>query len=162
MTGTVLITGAGGFVGRHLGPALENAGWTVRGIGRKEIGELDGSVDWRPHLDGVAAVVHLAARVHEMSDRPGDPAAADAHLRANRDATANLGEQAEASGVRKFVFLSSVKVHGEVSTAPLTADAPLAPCDPYGRSKAEAERALVAGTKTMAVTILRPPLVYGP
>lgn len=162
MTGTVLITGAGGFVGRRLAPALTVAGWTVNGIGRKEIGDLGGDIDWRPYLNGADAVVHLAARVHEMGERTADPAAADAHLRANRDATARLGEQAEALGVRKFIYLSSVKVHGEMSEAPLAGNAPLAPLDPYGRSKAEAEQALLSVAQGMDVTVLRPPLVYGP
>ncbi|HAA93484.1 MAG: NAD-dependent dehydratase [Rhodospirillaceae bacterium] len=162
MTRLVLVTGAGGFIGRHLTPVLENAGWNVRGIGRKETGDLDGNVDWQPYLEGVESVVHLAARVHAMGDRADNPDALSAHLRANRDATGKLGEQAESLGVRKFVFLSSVKVHGEASELPLQGNAPVDPLDPYGRSKADAEQALLASAKQMNVTILRPPLVYGP
>lgn len=157
---TVLVTGAGGFVGGSLLPVLQEAGWVVRTAGRRDVGDLGPDTDWRPLLAGADAVVHLAARVHVMRDRAADPAAA--FDRANHQATAALAEQAKAAGVRRLVFLSSVKVHGEAANGALTAkDAP-APVDPYGRSKRAAEQALAAHGDAMDIVVLRPPLVYGP
>ena len=68
----VLITGAGGFIGRHLAPVLETAGWVVKGIGHREIGDLESDIDWRPYLRGMDAVVHLAAKVHNMDEKAVD------------------------------------------------------------------------------------------
>lgn len=158
--GTVLVTGATGFVGRALCPALSEAGWTARPAGRAETGDIGPETDWRPLLSGVAAVIHLAAHVHAMRRDPADSAAQ--HDRINRAGTVRLAEQAAAAGVRRFVLLSSVKVHGDRSDRPLTAADPPAPTDDYGRSKAAAEAALQGHADRMETVILRPPLVYGP
>jgi nucleoside-diphosphate-sugar epimerase len=156
----VLVTGAGGFVGRALCPALQRASWSVVPAGRRETGDIGPETDWRPLLEGVDAVVHLAARVHVLRDEARDPAAA--FDRTNHLATARLAAQSAEAGVRRFLFLSSVKVHGDRSDRPLSAaDAP-APTDAYGRSKLAAERALVRLSGRMATVVLRPPLVYGP
>jgi nucleoside-diphosphate-sugar epimerase len=160
--GTVLVTGAGGFVGRHAVPILEAAGWAVRGVGRAETGELDGDLDWRPFLDGADAVLHLAARVHVMAENEDDPDPAARYAKANRDATLRLGEQAHEAGVTRFVFMSTVKVHGERSETPLSGASPTAPIEPYAVAKLEAENGLTAIAGDMALTVLRPPLVYGP
>lgn len=169
---TVLVTGATGFVGRALVERLaRDSRVSVRAVVRREsvdlpahvervAGELDPAWDWRPALADVTTVVHLAARVHVMRDRASDPLAE--YRRVNVAGTEHLARSAAASGVRRFVFLSSVKVNGEAGTFQET-DTPH-PVDPYGISKLEAEgavRAVAAGI-SMDVAIIRAPLVYGP
>jgi UDP-N-acetyl-alpha-D-quinovosamine dehydrogenase len=156
----VLVTGAGGFVGRALCPALERASWTVIPAGRRDIGDIGPDTDWRNLLDGADAVIHLAARVHLMRDDAADPAAE--FDRVNHLATARLAAQAAEAGVRRFIFMSSVKVHGDVSGHPLRAADPPTPMDPYGRSKYAAEHAIAVHRHGMETVVLRPPLVYGP
>ena len=115
-------------------------------------------------MHGIEAVVHLAARVHLMRDRSADPLAE--FRRVNVQGTLNLAEQAAAAGVRRFVFLSSIKVNGESTPAsrPFTADDEPAPLDPYAISKHEAEQGLrrLAHRTGMELVVIRPPLVYGP
>lgn len=126
-------------------------------------GELGPETDWREALVGVDVVVHLAARVHQMRDQEADPLAE--FRRVNVEGTRRLAEQAAASGLKRFIFVSSIKVNGE-GTAPGQAycetDMP-APADPYGISKREAEEALrEVGARTgLEVVILRPPLMVG-
>lgn len=121
-------------------------------------------MDWRECLQGIDTVVHLAARVHVMRETAANPLAL--FREANVEATLNLARQAAEAGVRRFVFVSSIKVNGERTEhgKPFAADNPPNPQDPYGISKAEAEAALMAlGRQTgMEITIVRPPLVYGP
>ena len=125
---------------------------------------LTGSANWAMAFAGVDAVVHLAARVHVMNDTEVDPLAAFRIV--NVDGTLNLARQAAAAGVKRFVFLSSVKVNGEVTVfgQSFRADDEPAPMDPYGVSKMEAEKGLraLAVETGMEVVIIRPPLVYGP
>jgi UDP-glucose 4-epimerase len=131
--------------------------------GQVAVGDLNGATDWRQALIGCTTVIHLAARVHVMSDTVEDPLAA--YREVNVDATLQLARQAANAGVTRFVFVSSVKVNGEgTKGTPYTADDRPAPCDPYGQSKMEAEAALLAlGRETgLEVAIVRPPLVYGP
>lgn len=155
-----LVTGANGFVGRALVPHLESAGWAVRPATRADVGAIGPDTDWRPLLEGIDAVVHLAARVHVMRDRAAEPERE--FDMTNHQATARLAAQADAAGVRRFVFLSSIKVHGDVSDRALGAADTPRPTDAYGRSKLAAERALADAAKSMSVVVLRPPLVYGP
>lgn len=126
--------------------------------------QLAGAPDLRPLFAGVDVLVHAAARVHVMQEQASDPLAEFRRL--NVAASARLARQAAEAGVRRLVFLSSIKVNGE-ATAPgqrFRADDPPAPEDAYGRSKLEAERALwqVAADTGLELVVLRPPLVYGP
>lgn len=168
----VLITGASGFVGRALCETLTRAGYDVipavrdaRGMpNERAVGEIGPYTDWREALHGVQSVVHLAARVHVMCDAASDPLAAFRAV--NTAGTLNLARQAAAAGVKRFVFMSSIKVNGEY-TQPGRAFAEVDlpdPQDAYGQSKHEAELGLrQLGAETgMEVTIIRPPLVYGP
>jgi nucleoside-diphosphate-sugar epimerase len=128
------------------------------------IGNLAPETNWTASLKNVDGVVHLAARVHMMADKSADPLAE--FRRINVDSTTTLARQAAAAGVKRFVFLSSIKVNGEFTEPgkPFTADDPPAPLDPYGISKHEAEQSLrrIAVETGMEVVIIRSPLVYGP
>lgn len=172
---TTLVTGANGFVGSALCARLFRDGVSVRGAVRAAnppqhcveaitVGSISSDTDWSEALRNVEQVVHLAARVHVMNDRSSDPLAA--FRRVNVESCAALARQAAAAGVRRFVFLSSVKVNGELTEVgqPFTADDVPAPEDPYGMSKHEAELVLreIAKDTGMDVVIIRPPLVYGP
>lgn len=174
---TVLVTGANGFVGRAVWlrlNALDDVqavaavrrmdSLTKQGASVMQIGELSAQTDWSQALIGMTAVVHTAARVHVMQDAATDPLAE--YRRVNVEGTLNLARQAAAAGVKRFVYLSSVKVNGEVTGTgdAFTADDAPAPQDAYGISKWEAEQALreIAVHTGMVVVIVRPPLVYGP
>jgi nucleoside-diphosphate-sugar epimerase len=175
MSARVLVTGASGFVGKALCGALIGR-CQVRGAVRKpgedcsldgtELvpGSLSADFDWTDALVGVSVVVHCAARVHVMSEESSDPLAE--FRRVNVDGTLRLARQAAAAGVKRFVFLSSIKVNGEQTQVgePFTADQQPNPRDPYGVSKMEAEEGLHALMREMGmeVVIIRPPLVYGP
>lgn len=160
----VAVTGANGFVGRGVVRALTTRRrYAVHAITRAQVGDIGPGTNWTGALAGVDTLVHLAARVHVIDERAAD--ALSAYRRVNTDGTRRLAEQAAAAGVRRLVFLSTLKVHGEVGTpgAPFrVTDAP-APVSHYAVSKWEAERALreVAADTGMEVVIIRPPLVYG-
>lgn len=178
----VLLTGANGFVGRATSARLVRAGYDVRHAVRRSstatgarvvggaiagarvvVGDIDGATDWREALDGVGAVVHLAARVHVMRDTAADPLRAFRAV--NTDGTRRLAEQAAAAGVRRLVYVSSIKVNGEgTPTQPYREDDPPAPHGDYAQSKLEAEDALraIASSTRLETVIVRPPLVYGP
>ena len=171
---TALVTGASGFIGQAVCRRLLASGWQVRGIGRDNAPPaMMQGVTWFQHdlastaslataLEGVDALVHLAARVHIMRETKTDALAL--HRRDNRDATIRLGAAAVSAGVRRIIFSSTVKVLGESSHGhPLTeTDAPQ-PEDAYAISKLEAENALrEITTRDTTLTVLRIPLVYGP
>lgn len=129
-----------------------------------DVGEVSSNTNWFSALENVQQVVHCAARVHVVNERSSTPLASFRSV--NVEGTANLARQAAATGVRRFVFLSSVKVNGEFTKTgePFTADDVSAPKDPYGASKRDAEKLLrkIATETGMEVVIIRPPLVYGP
>ena len=174
MTKRLLITGATGFVGTavceqamHLGLSVKSAVRIHGGVsGCTEpfvVGEVNVATDWGSALRDVNVVIHLAARVHVMHDTVSDPLTAFRVV--NVGGTLNLARQAAVAGVKRFVFISSVKVNGE-STPPgrafTEADAPN-PQDAYGQSKYEAEQGLrqLSADTGMEVVVIRPPLVYG-
>lgn len=165
-----LVTGATGFVGQALCNTLAARGWKVlRAVRRNPaagdfvVGDMGLEADWHRAVEGMDCVVHLAARTHVLRDDALDPM--DAYRRINVTATANLAQAAAEQGVRRFVFLSSIKVNGEFTsnTAFIERDRPQ-PADRYGRSKLEAEQALrqIAQESALEVVIVRSPLVYGP
>ncbi len=166
----MLVTGATGFVGRALCKRLAAAGHdTVPAVrqasglmGETVVGDIHASTDWTAALDACDAVVHLAARVHVMNDTVQDPLAL--YRATNTEATLNLARQAAQAGVRRFVFISTIKVNGEGRDAPYRETDAAAPEDPYAISKWEAEQGLhrIAQETGLEVVILRPPLVYGP
>jgi nucleoside-diphosphate-sugar epimerase len=168
---TVLVTGANGFVGHALCAALAAAGRGVRRAGRRvdasagavAVGDIGPDTDWSTALDGASCVVHLAARTHVLHETAADALAA--YRRINVAGTERLARAAAARGARRFVFLSSVKVNGDATSArPYTEEDAPHPEDAYGISKTEAERALagIAAETGLEITVLRPPLVYGP
>ena len=174
--GPVLVTGANGFVGRALIRRLLADGRTVRAAVRRSlppgaslpcpvsiVGEIGPETAWADALGGVDAVVHLAAAVHRFHAAAGE--ADREYRRVNVDGTRALAEACAQSGVRRFVLVSTVKVHGESTHGhPVTEADPPAPEDPYGISKWEAEQALkqIAQDAGMESVVLRPPLIYGP
>jgi nucleoside-diphosphate-sugar epimerase len=167
----VAVLGAGGFVGRGVVRHFEAQGHEVRPILRRPRG-LAGeividdvlSADWAAHLEGVDVLVNSIARVHIVRDRAKDPLAE--HRRINRDGAIRTAEGAIAAGLRRLVYISTIKVNGESSRPgqPFRADSVPHPEDAYGISKLEGERALFEiGRETgLEVTAVRPPLVHGP
>jgi nucleoside-diphosphate-sugar epimerase len=173
----VLVTGANGFVGKILCRAFSERGYFVRGAfrsaerfplkpGRMEciaVGETGPSTVWTEALRGIHTVVHLASRVHVMKDLSCSPL--DEYRRVNTEGTERLALMAASAGVRRLVYVSTVKVNGECThEQPFREDDTPKPLDPYAVSKSEAEAALrrIAPEKGLEVTIVRPPLVYGP
>jgi UDP-glucose 4-epimerase len=170
----ITLTGANGFVGRALCAALVRARFDICATVRSSahdgelccpvvpVGEIDATTAWHCALVGTQAVVHLAARAHVMRDSRSDALAI--YRKVNVEGTLGLARQAVSAGVRRFIFMSSIKVNGEA-----TGDRPFSeadephPSDAYGISKLEAERALqdLCARSGMELTILRPPLIYG-
>ncbi|MDQ2961946.1 MAG: NAD-dependent epimerase/dehydratase family protein [Pseudomonadota bacterium] len=172
--GKVLVTGAGGFIGRalcarfastgvaHVGAVRAIAPRDARGTGHVALGDF-AAADWHDVLDGVDAIVHLAGRAHA---RGRDANAPTPYIVANVHVTRRLAEAAVRSGVRRIVFASSVKVYGEASEPgrAFRAGDASAPQDAYAKSKAEAERVLheICGAHGIDAIVLRFPLTYGP
>jgi len=159
----ITLTGATGFVGSALLPAL-NQYHQTRAITRAEFGDFIPTTDYSAALTHADVIIHLAARAHVLKEQSADPLAT--FRETNTAATLNLAQQAATAGVRRFIYLSSIKVNGEHTQPgqPFTADdQDYIPTDPYGISKQEAEQALrsLATGTGMEVVIIRPPLVYG-
>jgi len=170
----ILVTGANGFVGRVLCRRLADAGIPVTAAWRGNGSPPDGAErairipslgpqeDFRTHLDGCSAVVHLAARVHVM--RENSTLALETYREINVHGTLNLARQAAAAGVRRFIFLSTAKVLGEEGDLGGRGDDLAPPRDSYSLTKFEAEQALkgLSAETGLEIVVLRPPLVYGP
>ncbi|RRS06901.1 SDR family oxidoreductase [Pseudoalteromonas sp. J010] len=165
----VLITGATGFIGKNLTKIISDS-YSLRLLSRSGMqgenhynADIVEDTDYLNLLNSVEVVVHCAARVHIMDDFAKDPL--NEFRAVNTEGTFNLAKQSAQVGVKRFIFISSIKVNGEstTSTRPFTAHEMPAPEDPYGISKAEAEEKLLElGKQTgMEVVIIRPPLVYG-
>jgi nucleoside-diphosphate-sugar epimerase len=170
----LLITGASGFVGQAILKEAMYRGVQVRPVFRSQASAndlpeavilpgQDCAADWSKALHGIDVVIHAAARTHVMREAALDPLAE--YLRVNTQGTLKLAYQAARAGVRRFVFISSIKVNGEetVHFCPLNAYDSPNPEDAYAISKAEAETGLrlIAEETGMEVTIIRPPLIYG-
>ncbi|MGJ0516439.1 MAG: UDP-glucose 4-epimerase family protein [Methylomicrobium sp.] len=171
----VLVTGANGFIGRPLCAALIKkqgsvkaaariSGDTIANMETIPIGSIDGTTDWSRALQGVKVVVHLAARAHKLRDHADAPLAE--YRKVNVDGTLNLARQALQAGVKRFIFISTIKVNGEQTPlgSPFRAEDHPSPVDAYAISKREAEDGLreLCSNSTMDFVIIRPPLVYGP
>ncbi|MBI5581393.1 MAG: NAD-dependent epimerase/dehydratase family protein [Deltaproteobacteria bacterium] len=172
----LLITGCSGFVGKSLAKRSLEAGWAVRGTVRSAssvpdlpagvepvaISDIGPGTDWSYALDGVAVVVHLAARAHQPHN--SSRGAHGEYLRINTAGTARLARCAADAGVRRLLLLSTIKVNGEGGARPYTEKDPEDPREPYAVSKAEAEHILreISCRTGLESVILRPPLVYGP
>ncbi|MBR0694946.1 NAD-dependent epimerase/dehydratase family protein [Bradyrhizobium lablabi] len=165
----ILVTGASGFVGGHLVPALARNGWTVRRAIRNRaedgndvvIDVLGPTTEWGAALAGADAVVHLAARVHHQDEEH----AIELYRDVNIEGTLHLARSAIAAGVRDFIFVSTILVHGRSNDGrpPFREDDTLTPRGLYGMSKVAAEVGLksMAPDSGMRVTVIRPPLIYG-
>jgi nucleoside-diphosphate-sugar epimerase len=167
----VLLTGSSGFVGSCVDRTLRNKCVEVLKASRIPNGKKDwffvpdisGDTDWQIALAGIKTVIHTAARAHIMNDTAADPLTEFRSV--NVAGTLNLARQAATAGVKRFIFISSIKVNGEQTMdQPFMAGDMPAPEDLYGISKWEAEQGLreLAITTGMEVVIIRPPLVYGP
>lgn len=171
----ILVTGGSGFVGRMLCAEMALTKHLIRLALRKinlrlsnfdqcVVGSLNGTTDWSGPLANVDVVIHMAARAHVMKDTSIDPLAE--FRKVNVDATLNLAIQASQAGVKRFIYISSVKVNGESTELgkPFREDDNANPEDAYGLSKFEAEQGLliIAKSSGMEVVIIRPPLIYGP
>ncbi|NVK02499.1 MAG: SDR family oxidoreductase [Oceanospirillaceae bacterium] len=175
----ILVTGANGFVGRHVCLMLEKTFEVVAAVRNdlaltelsreangahiEVVGEIDGDTDWEAALSGVDVVIHAAARAHVMGEQAGEGLAA--YRSVNVDGSTALARQAVQVGVKRFIYLSSIKVNGEQTfpSRPFRSDNEPAPEDDYGQSKTEAEKALkeISAESDMELVIIRPPLVYG-
>lgn len=168
----ILITGANGFMGRHLVRVLSRGHYVIAGTrtectieGASEnrvLPTLDSEGDWDDSLRGVDVIVHLAARVHVMKETAEDPL--ESFRNVNAIGTRRLAEAASVQGVKRFIFMSSIKVNGEGGMGRPYSDEDAAdPLDPYGISKWEAEEHLssIAQESSMEVVVLRSPVVYG-
>ena len=169
----ILITGQNGFIGKALFDLLKQQGHQVRGTVRNEnkieegldiiaVGDISSTTDWSTALKDIETVIHLANRAHVLNDQVSDPLTIFREV--NVAGTIHLAKQALESGVKRFIFVSSIKVNGEnTHTHPFTAEDKPNPQDPYAISKLEAENALreISAQSTMEIVIIRPPLVYG-
>ncbi|OOE93483.1 NAD-dependent dehydratase [Salinivibrio sp. AR647] len=178
---SLLLTGSSGFVGQAVVNLATERCLNVREVVRTKadaqranqretqtsrfwVDAINGDTDWKGAFEGIDCVIHCAARVHHMHETEADALAAYRSI--NTEGTRHLAQQAAAAGVKRFVFISSIKVNGEATppNQPFYANDKPNPQDPYGISKYEAEQALfeIAQQTGLDVVVIRPPLVYGP
>jgi nucleoside-diphosphate-sugar epimerase len=170
----ILVTGATGFIGSYLLQILSQHKFHITAAVRKnlshslskpirivKVGNIDEKTDWREALQGIDIVIHLAARAHIINETIPNPEAE--FIKVNTQGTANLVKQSIQAGVKHFIFISSIGAMTTQSDRILTENSPCHPDSPYGRSKLQAEQALIelAKDSNMTWTILRPTLVYG-
>jgi nucleoside-diphosphate-sugar epimerase len=166
----ILITGIRGFVGTSLAARIEADGSVVRGVSRQYngtddfvVGNIGLTTDWGRALEGIDTIVHLAGCAHIMKNSETD--LSNIYWSVNVDGTEELARQAAKAGIRRFIFVSTIKVNGEFTKdLPFSASSTPEPEDDYGVSKLKAEEALwrIAENSGLEVVIVRPPLVYGP
>jgi nucleoside-diphosphate-sugar epimerase len=164
----ILVTGANGFIGKFLTKYLAKYSHEIISVTRNisndsyAVGDIDENTNWTEVLTGCDVIVHLAARVHQMHDDSLDPLSE--FRRVNTAGTLNLARQAMNAGVKRFIFISSIKVNGEESDFPYSEMFEPNPSDAYAISKWEAEQGLneLSRDGAMEVVIIRPPLIYGP
>lgn len=169
----VLLTGATGFVGKRLmhnlmldtdvelSVALRSNDFSVP-TNAFCVGDLNGDTDWTQAIKGTSVAIHCAARAHIMSDDMTN--SLTEYRRINVEGTLNLARQAADAGVKRFIFISSIGVNGNINKIPFTEEDQPNPVEPYAKSKFEAELGLweIQCQTPMDVVIIRPPLVYGP
>jgi len=170
----ILVTGATGFIGSYLLQILSQHKFHITAAVRKnlshslskpirivKVGNIDEKTDWQEALQGIDIVIHLAARAHIINETIPNPEAE--FIKVNTQGTANLVKQSIQAGVKHFIFISSIGAMTTQSDRILTENSPCHPDSPYGRSKLQAEQALIelAKDSNMTWTILRPTLVYG-
>jgi len=178
MMNNILVTGCTGFIGRAVISSLQINNKVNRviasvrdqtdllpeGVQQVQCGDLSTSFDWHAVLSRIDVVIHCAARVHIMNDSVVEPLAE--YRKINTAGTLNLARQSAEAGVKRFIFISSVKVNGETNKLgePFKPEDNFVPDDPYGLSKYETEQGLLvlAEETGLEVVIIRPPLVYGP
>lgn len=171
----ILVTGATGFIGSYLLPILSQQKFQITAAVRKnlsqslsrpirivKVGNIDEKTNWQEALEGIDIVIHLAARAHIINETIPNPEAE--FIKVNTQGTANLIQQSIQAGVKHFIFISSIGAMTTQSDRILTENSPCHPDSPYGRSKLQAEQALInlAKDSNMTWTIIRPTLVYGP
>jgi len=167
----ILVTGADGFIGGHLIETLEARGHEYRAAVRSvpavgdarrvAVGEIGPRTEWQAALEGSEVVVHLAARAHILRESASDPHGE--YMRVNAEGTGSLARAASRAGVRRFIYMSTIGVHGNTSGAgAISASSPLQPHNLYAQSKLAGESAAAqAADGMLALAIVRPPLVYG-
>lgn len=174
----ILLTGASGFVGRAvLRQLMQQGGYCITAALRTDrgtaieglsgerqyiIGDIGPETDWRKALSGQQVLIHAAARAHVLQEDTADPLAE--YRRVNVAGTLALARQAAEAGVKRFVFISTIGVNGNISERPFTEEDIPAPAEFYAQSKWEAEQGLwqVQRDTGMELVIIRPPLAYGP
>ena len=169
----ILLTGATGFLGSRLATVLSSKpDANLTAIVRRrieipaahmlEVQGLDAGTNWTAALTEQQIVIHAAARAHIMKDEVADPLAE--YRKVNVEGTLNLARQAAVAGVKRFIFISSIGVNGNINTRPFTENDKTNPAEPYAQSKWEAEQGLwdIQRETGMEIVIIRPPLVYGP
>lgn len=173
-TSRILVTGADGFIGRAVTQRLKTRGFAVREVVRREaerapdgdrraLGDICGPINWQENLREVTTVVHLANRAHVIRDRATNPL--EEYRRVNVEATVAIAKAAVREGIGRFVYFSSIGVNGARTHGQPFSDQDIpAPTEPYAVSKWEAEQALreIEAGSSLQLTIIRPPLVYGP